>query len=55
MAPTYLELMKLVREEEALLDETNQGSQEGAKVPPKTEKVSAQPVQVEKGGSRSGQ
>lgn len=39
MVPTYPKLMKLVRKEEALLDEKNQGSQ--------TEKVSAHSVQVE--------
>lgn len=50
VAPTYPELMKLVREEEAWLDENNQWSWEVTKASSKMEKVSAQPVQVENGG-----
>lgn len=47
VVPTYPELVKVVREEEALLDEKYQGSRELMKAY-KAEKISAQAVQVEK-------
>lgn len=48
VVPTYPEMVKVVREEEALLDEKNQGSREPMKANSKVRKVSAQVAQVEK-------
>lgn len=44
VVPTYPELVKEVREEEALLDEKNQGSKELLRSYSKAEKVSAQMI-----------
>lgn len=48
MLPAYPELVKVVREEEALLYEKNQGSRELSRSSFKVKEMSAQLTQVEK-------